>query len=224
MESYPRPSIQRGRWLRRLVVVMLALVLVGALVPWAGSQLAGWLVVADPLVHAQAIVVLGGHLPFRAQEAASLYPQGWAPEVWLTRGVQPAEDAVLARLGVQVIGEEVYNRQILERLGVPPDAIRLLHDGVQNTVEEVQVIVRELRQVGGNRVVLVTSKPHSRRVRSTWRVLIGAGSQAIVRYATEDPYDASRWWRHTSDALAVSREVFGLLNVWAGFPLRQEAR
>jgi hypothetical protein len=41
-----------------------------------------------------------------------------------------------------------------------------------------------------------------------------------VRYASADPYDAQRWWRHTRDALAVSREVFGLLNVWAGFPVQ----
>jgi uncharacterized SAM-binding protein YcdF (DUF218 family) len=125
-------------------------------------------------------------------------------------------------LGIQVVGETSYNREVLERLGVPPAAIHLLSEGVQNTVDEVNLIARELEQISGDRVILVMSKPHSRRVRATWRALVGNSPHAIVRYATGDPYDPSRWWRHTRDALAVSREVFGLMNVWAGFPVRQD--
>jgi uncharacterized SAM-binding protein YcdF (DUF218 family) len=208
---------------RRRVFVLLFILASGvALTFWGVSGLAHWLVVADPLEHAQAIAVFGGDLPFRAMEAASLYRQGWAPEVWVTRPARPAEETALARLGIKVVEEDVYNRQVLERLGVPLEAIRLLPDGVRNTVEEVRLIARELTQVGGTRVILVTSQPHSRRVRATWRALVGGSPHAVVRYATEDPYDHARWWRQTRDALAVSREVFGLLNVWAGFPVRQE--
>jgi uncharacterized SAM-binding protein YcdF (DUF218 family) len=209
-----------GRWTWCVLILLLALG--GGLAPWAVTGLARWLVVADPLTHAQAIVVLGGHLPFRAMEAASLYRQGWAPEVWLTRSSSPAEEGALARLGIRVLGEEHYNRQVLERLGVPTDAIRSLREGAQNTVEEVQLVARELKQVGGGRIILVTSKAHSRRVRATWHALVGDAPHAVVRYATEDSYDPARWWRHTRDALAVSREVFGLLHVWAGVPVRQE--
>ena len=93
--------------------------------------------------------------------------------------------------------EEVYNRAVLERLGVPAAAIRVLSRPAQNTAQEVQVIAEELQRVGGGQVILVTSKPHSRRVRATWRALIG-DSHAIVRYATSDPYDAHRWWRQTA--------------------------
>jgi uncharacterized SAM-binding protein YcdF (DUF218 family) len=151
-------------------------------------------------------------------EASSIYRQGWTSEVWLTRPPPDAGEAALRQLGIQLPSEEAYNRAVLERLGVPVTAIRVLSRPAQNTAQEVQVIAEELQRAGGGRVILVTSKPHSRRVRATWRVLIG--EHAIVRYATADPYDAHRWWRHTGDALAVSREVFGLLNVWAGFPVR----
>jgi uncharacterized SAM-binding protein YcdF (DUF218 family) len=220
------PIIDPGRasgwgWRRRRALILLiVLACLVALVVGIIARVAGWLVVADPLQPATAIVVCGGGMPFRAMEAAALYQQGWAPQVWVTRGAAPAAEAALARLGVQVIGEEHYNRQVLERLGVPAAAIRLLPEGVQNTVEEVQRIGRELRQSGGTRVILVTSRPHTRRLRGTWRALVGDTPQALVRYAMEEPYDAARWWRHTPDALAVSREVFGLLNVWAGFPVR----
>lgn len=224
IQAEGRVSAGAAIWRRPALVLLLSLALVAVLAPGGMSGLGHWLVVADQMEHGRAIVVLGGHLPFRAMEAASIYRQGWAPEVWVVREVGRAEEGVLARLGVQVIGEDTYNREVLERLGVPPGAIRLLSEGAQNTVEEVRLIAREVGRIGGDRVILVTSKPHSRRVRATWRALVGNSPQAVVRYATEDPYDPSRWWRHTRDALAVSREVFGLINVWAGFPIRQEPR
>ena len=211
---------RRWRLWITLAVVFLGLVLA----PWAMSGIGHWLVVEDPLEPASAVVVLGGQLPFRAMEAASIFHRGWAQEVWLIRASFPPEEAAVARLGVKVAGEEVYNRQVLERLGVREDRIRLLTEVVQNTAEEVQVIARELGRMGGERVIVVTSKSHSRRVRATWRALVGDSPRAVVRYAREDPYDPDRWWRRTRDALAVSREIFGLMNVWTGFPVKQESR
>jgi uncharacterized SAM-binding protein YcdF (DUF218 family) len=196
------------------VVVILALL--AALVVGGAGGLGRWLVVADRLEPARAIVVLSGHLPFRAMEAAALYQEGWAPEVWVTR---PAREPMLAQLRVQVVGEDAYNREVLNRLGVPEGAIRPLDDEVVNTAQEILLVARELRKTGGERVILVTSKPHSRRVRATWRKLVGEAPHAIVRHARRDPYDPGHWWRHTSDALAVSREALGLINVWANFPV-----
>ena len=205
-------------WPRTVVVVTVLTAVVTATLVWGVRGLGAWLVVEDPLAPARAVVALGGEVPFRAMEAASIYRQGWTSEVWLTRPPQDAGETALRQLGIQVPGEEVYNRAVLERLGVPAGAIRVLSRPAQNTAQEVQVIAQELHRVGGGQVILVTSQPHSRRVRATWRALIG--EHAIVRYATSDPYDPQRWWRHTRDALAVSREVFGLLNVWTGFPVQ----
>jgi uncharacterized SAM-binding protein YcdF (DUF218 family) len=192
-------------WARRALVALVVLALVGAGVALAVVRVGQWLLVADPLEHARAIVVLSGRIPFRAMEAASIYGDGWAPEVWITRETRTAEEAALDKLGLEVVRGDTYNREVLERTGVPSGKIRVLDDPVDNTAQEVEVIARELRRTGGDRVILVTSKPHSRRVRATWRALVGDFPHAIVR--------------HTADALAVSREVFGLMNVWAGFPV-----
>jgi uncharacterized SAM-binding protein YcdF (DUF218 family) len=196
--------------------------MVAVLLPSGGSGIGQWLVVADPLEPAKAIVVLSGRVPFRAMEAASIYREGLAPEVWLTKEVVHAEEQALGRLGVAVVRDEVYNREALERLGVKPEAIRLLGDGVWNTVDEVRLIARELARTGGDRVIIVTSKAHSRRVRATWAAIVGISPRAIVRYAREEPYGGRGWWRNTRDALDVSREVFGLMNVWAGFPVQPD--
>ena len=189
---------------------------------WGASGIGQWLMVADPLEPATAVVVLSGRVPFRAMEAASIYREGLAPEVWLTKEVVRAEEHALGRLGVAVVREEVYNREALERLGVKPEAIRLLGDGVWNTVDEVRLIAGELGRAAGDRVIIVTSKAHSRRVRATWSAIVGASPRALIRYAREEPYDARGWWRNTRDALDVSREAFGLMNVWAGFPVRPD--
>ncbi|MBI3780596.1 MAG: YdcF family protein [candidate division NC10 bacterium] len=219
-------SVRTSAWWRRALVPFLILVLVGVLSMQGIRGLGQWLVVADPLERARAIVVLTGHVPLRAMEAASIYRQGWAPEVWLTTEARSAEEAAMARLGLQVTRGETYNRAVLERLGVPHEAIRMLSEGAHNTAEEVKLVARELERAGGgsDRVIVVTSKAHTRRVRALWRALVGNSPRAIVRYAADDPYDPGRWWRHTGDALAVSREVFGLMNLWAGFPLQPDRR
>jgi uncharacterized SAM-binding protein YcdF (DUF218 family) len=181
-----------------------------------------WLVVADPLQPAPAVVVFGGHVPFRAMEAASIYKQGWTREVWLTQGAVYEEDRTLARLGINRTPEHVFSRQVLERLGVPGDAIRILPERNLNTADEVRAVARQLKAAGGDRAILVTSKYHTRRIKVIWRALVGSRSEAIVRYTPDDPFDAGRWWRNTADVRSVSREWFGLLNVWAGFPVKSE--
>ena len=69
------------------------------------------------------------------------------------------------------------------------------------------------------RVILVTSKYHTRRTRLTWHYVTGGRSQAIVRAASGDSFDANRWWQTRRHALAVVREYLGLINYYAGFPV-----
>jgi uncharacterized SAM-binding protein YcdF (DUF218 family) len=129
----------------------------------------------------------------------------------------------MRRLGIlDVRTEEERNQQVLERLGVPAAAIRVLDRGILNTMEEIELIAAELRRVGGERVILVTSKTHTRRVKATWRALVGDAPRVMVQHPEQERFDPDRWWRHTGDALEVSREVFGLVNVWAGFPVRPD--
>ena len=209
-------------WIRRALVLLVILALLAVLLPWGASGVGHWLVVADPLEPGRAIVVLSGRVPFRAVEAASIYRAGWAPEVWLTKEARAPEELALGRLGIEVVRGEAYNRAVLERLGVPASAIRLLDDSVWNTTDEMRLVARELAAGGPGGVILVTSKTHSRRVRATWSAVVGSSPRATVRYASEEPFDNGQWWRHTRDTLDVSREVFGLMNVWAGFPVRPD--
>lgn len=178
-----------------------------------------WLVVEDPLDHAQAIAVLSGRMPVRALEAAQLYRQRYAKEIWLTHSTEPGK--TLESLGVPYMGEEIYNAKILVHEGVPPGAIHVLEPPILDTADEIVAINAAVSAAPLHVVIIVTTKPHTRRVRALWRTLTRDQSRAIVRAASADPFDADHWWRNTRDALDVVREVLGLLNAWAGLPLGQ---
>lgn len=176
-----------------------------------------WLTVEDPLEKAGAIAVLSGSMPLRAIEAAKLYREGYAPEVWLTHSVEPGE--TLKKMGIPFTGEDSYNARILIHEGVPQAAIQVLEPPIVNTVDEMRVLGQALDGAKNRSVIIVTTKAHTRRTRLLWRRLLSGHGRAIVRAASEDPFDPRHWWRTTRDALDVVREVLGVLNVWAGLPL-----
>lgn len=177
-----------------------------------------WLVLEDPLEKAQAIVVLSGRMPLRAMEAAELYREGYAPKVWLTHSAEPG--ASLKAMGVSYVGEDLYNVQVLMHEGVPADAIHLLEPPIINTADELAAVSTALAAEKGGTVIIVTSKVHTRRVRILWNRLAAGRGRALICAASDDPFEPRRWWRTTGDALDVVREFLGILNAWAGMPLR----
>jgi uncharacterized SAM-binding protein YcdF (DUF218 family) len=179
-----------------------------------------WLVVEDPLEHSDAIVVLSGRLPERAVEASRVFVAGYAEQVWISPPVTPVDE--LKAMKIAYLGEDFYNEKVLIAKGVPADDIRILEHPNANTEAEVRQVAEDLRDMNLHSVIIVTSKAHTRRVRTIWTKLVGSDPRLIVRYAQDDPFDGAHWWRHTQDGLDVVRETLGLLNAWAGFPLRPE--
>lgn len=208
------PERQRRRWWipAGILAVICAMVVVLFL------KVGTWLVVEDPLVHSDVIIILSGRLPERAVEAARLYQAGYSDQVWISPPISPAEE--LKEMNINYLGEDFYNEKVLLARGVPPEVIHILENPDANTEEEVRQVSSELAANNLHSAIVVTSKPHTRRVRAMWRKLVHSDQHMIVRYSDGDPYDGTHWWRHTHDALDVSREVFGLLNVWAGLPVR----
>lgn len=179
-----------------------------------------WLVREDPLERSRAILVLSGGLPERALAAAQIYRDGYAHEVWLTQPLQPS--AHMEDLRLPYAGEEEYSRMVLIAKGVLPSNIRILKPRILNTADELRAVAAEAGPPAAGTIIVVTSKAHTRRVRALWARLPQSHGQTrlIIRAASEDYFDPEHWWRTTNDALTVVREYLGLLNAWAGLPLR----
>ncbi|MGC1618484.1 MAG: YdcF family protein [Candidatus Acidiferrum sp.] len=199
----------------RILLGFLALTLLSAvlLLLFVGR----WLVIQDPLAKAQAIVVLSGHMPLRAMEAAKLYREGYASRVLLTYSTEPR--ATLAAMGISFFGEDYYDMRILEHEGVPADAIRVLQPPIVNTADEIAAVSATMAAEKDSTVIIVTSKVHTRRVRILWNRLAAGRGRVIIRAASDDPFEPGHWWHTTGDALDVVRECLGILNAWAGMPL-----
>lgn len=206
----------------RCIVVVAVLAAIVALGVMSFRGAGRWLVREDPLGRADALLVLSGSMPFRAEAAAQLYREGCAPEVWLTRPVGLEQQ--MKPLGVEYTGEEVYNQRILENEGVPSTSIRILDGEIMNTQQEIEATSEEMQRRGKETILIVTSPEHTRRVRALWKILAPKSEKAIVRAAQEDPFDADHWWRNTQDTEAVLREYLGLLNAWAGLPVKPRGK
>jgi uncharacterized SAM-binding protein YcdF (DUF218 family) len=198
--------------------LLFGIVLVGFVELPLFRGIGSFLIVEDPLEPAAAIVSLGGHLPFREMEAAKLYRDGWAPQVIVVRAAPSAEFEALQALKINKEQEWEASIRVLIQQGVPNSAIIVPEQEGIGTLEEVQAAYTSIPTKDA-RVILVTSKFHTRRTRLTWQYVSGGRSKPIVRAATADPFDPERWWQERSFVLSVVREYLGLINFYAGFPI-----
>ena len=204
----------------KLLLLGAAVLIVAGAVVWSFRNLGFWLVAEDPLVHAQAIFILAGDPPFRAMEAATIYHQGWAPEVWLAPDGRRRRDLALAELGLEYPGERESNRAVLIKLGVPESAIRTLDTPVWYTYDEVSAAASHLARTGGTTLIIATSQYHTRRVKLLWKKLAAPEQKLVVRPDWRNGFHAGSWWRNSSDALSVVREAMGIFNASFGSPVR----
>jgi|GEM_PF-351126 hypothetical protein len=181
-----------------------------------------WLVKQDSLQPANAIAVLSGHFPDRALEAARLYRAGYAKEIWLTN---PGTNASVAKeLGIHFPSEADFNTLLLKREGVPQKAIHILESPIVNTDDELDVIGDTLEQKGRGTVIIVTDKAHTRRVHELWTRYAAERGTLIVHGISDDDFNPNGWWRDTDDTHQVIHEMLGMINVWAGKPMRTHGR
>jgi uncharacterized SAM-binding protein YcdF (DUF218 family) len=157
-------------------------------------ELASFLIIEDSLEPAAAIVSLAGEAQpaVREIEAARLYRAGWAPLIIIVRAARHQDSQAVQGPRSNATQPWELSRETLVREGVPASAILIIRDEAQNTFQELQAVYRALPSKE-SRLVLVTSKFHTRRTRLTWEHVTGGRSQAIVRSVERDSLDPTRW-------------------------------
>ena len=162
------------------------------------------LVRSDPLEKTDAIVVMAGAYGLRAREAAMLYGEHWAPAVILTRE-EPFDGFLeLKQLGVPLPEMIDLNQMTLKVLGVPQKDIWRVEDPVNSTDQEAETVRQFLTEKGVRRIIVVTSKTHTRRACMAFEHHLGAEFHVVCRYSRYDPFDPEGWWKKRKDI----RELF----------------
>lgn len=164
---------------------------------------------------ADAIIPLGSVRPDRAIGAAALFHKGLAPRVLVPKPVTSAHPNRMQAVGPWVSRRQAMAAQVLERLDVPDTAITLLSEGAATTQEELETVGRYARRAGYHRLILVTSRYHTRRVRIIWNIAF-AGDPAAIVYAlpsqnvAEENALENGWWRSRSGRQVVAHEYLGI--------------
>jgi uncharacterized SAM-binding protein YcdF (DUF218 family) len=185
-------------------------------VVFAAPRLGAWLVVEDPLQKADAIFVLGGTIYERPLEAVDLYHEGWAPRMLLVRQYPDSGEAELRRRGIAYKREIDLQVDVLMRLGVPQSAIEILSER-NSTKDEADALRDIVASKGWRRIIVVTSKQHTRRARMVMNQrLANTSAQAIVRASRYDESDVASWWRDRSTLRFTLFETQRLIAYWVG--------
>ena len=167
------------------------------------SYVANWLSVGDQPQKADAILVLGGSFT-RPFQAADLYRQGLARKVYVSVPAREEQYRLLDAAGIAFPREEEIVRQVLQKKGVPADAIEFFGKDSISTAAEAQA-ARALFAKGTPRLLVVTSPYHLRRARMTFSDALPAADIRVIATGY-DPFPQS-WWQDRSAARNVLLEL-----------------
>jgi uncharacterized SAM-binding protein YcdF (DUF218 family) len=160
-------------------------------------------IVDDPLVRADAIVILGGGIETRPFEAARLYQKALAPKILI---VKP-NSGPTSTMGIRSPEADV-TEQILLNQGVPKTNIAVSGHDAMNTYDE-SIAVRDWAGTNRNKsVIIVTDVFSTRRVRWLFRKqLKDTGVRVFVRAVPVREYKTEDWWQHEQGIVAFQNEV-----------------
>lgn len=151
-------------------------------------------------VKADAVVVLYTGVDYypRLIEAARLYTEGFAETVVINGNRKTDVLRSIERMGYRPCCHwaEDYIR-ILQLHGVAKgDIVAVSAEDAFDTITEAEAVGGVLLDRKIERILLTTSKFHTRRARYIWRSLFGNRIRIDAVAARSDPYDPAGWWKH----------------------------
>jgi len=161
------------------------------------------LISVDTLERADAIFLLGGGSFDRGREAAKLFNEKYADYIICTGGQisgtlkslnLPYTEAMVSKIGM------VKNHQI------KPESIIALEEGT-STREEAKLILAYCKQRGFLKIIVLSSKFHTRRIINVFKPLFDKnGIDIIVHGAPSSIYKEYEWWKKEEGMIMVNNE------------------
>ncbi|WNJ18836.1 YdcF family protein [Pontibacter sp. G13] len=202
------------KFLKRLLRWFLALAILGVLlfalrVPIM-KGIGGVLISEDTPQPVDAIFVLSGLSLERAPLAAEYWREGLSERiVAVGSNVNPA----LAGIG-NPIPDAQLSAKILLDLGVDTTDVFILEQG-SSTWEESEAILGYANREDLHKVMIISSKFHTRRIRSVFfQKFKSDGIDVVVVGADPLDYDIDRWWEFETSLIFVNNEYIKMLYYW----------
>ncbi len=163
------------------------------------TEIGEFLVRTDTPVPAEAAVVLSTGIEYypRLIESARLYKKGLANKV-VINGNRKSE--ALRKLEKQGFKRTCSWHEtpvgILEFLGVPKEKVLAINaEDAYDTVSEANIVGNALAARGISKIIVTTSKFHTRRAGHIWRAAFSERFEIQTVAARDDPFQTDGWWK-----------------------------
>lgn len=206
--------------LKKLLLTAVALVVVFYTAgPWLLTQAGEFLVADDtPVEAADAVVVLStgvDYLP-RLMQAAALHRQGLAGRVVINGNRKTEVHRDLEAQGYAPPSAWYEDGiSVLEFLGVErSNIVPVSAEDAYDTVSEARIVGGVLAKSDIRRLIITTSKFHTRRSLAIWSYLHDQRFELQVIPAENDPFEVDGWWHYGRQIKQVLAEYGAWLYFW----------
>jgi uncharacterized SAM-binding protein YcdF (DUF218 family) len=171
------------------------------------KAMGNYLILEDSIEEVEALFVLGGGTFDRGNEAVKLYNNGHAPQIVCTSENIPSVLEVIDTL----LTEAQLSQKHIANLGVPLENVIALNKAT-STKEEAKVIHDYCKEHGLKKVMILSSKFHTRRVNKVFNQQFeNSGIELVFRGAPSSKYKENKWWQKESGLLFVNNEYIKLM-------------
>ncbi len=191
-------STQKKKLLYTSLIGLLTVILLTVFSRHILTAAGQWLVVSDAPSRVEAIVVLntGVEIYPRLIQAAELYNAGYAGKIVINGNRKTEVLRELEARGYRSCCTWSENSiRVLNLGGVPRErVISISAEDAYDTVSEAKIVGRAVIEAGINRIILATSKYHTRRARFIWRQMYAGRLKIRAVAAQSDLYNPEGWW------------------------------
>lgn len=195
----------KGKWIAVLGVPLAFLLFLILFHSQLLTFYAGWFVVSDASVGADAIICLSGDRETRNPECLRLWKEGYAKRLFVTEERPKNKEFNQLELSHLEFAQAVTKRM---KLNAVWELLPSLSGGATSTFDEAEDALAMARQEGWARIILVTDEFHTRRSLLAFKkVFEGSDIEVQVAGAPNEVFSADNWWKSDRGIVAYFGET-----------------
>lgn len=196
----------RSRWTRAGLVLLVLVIGLWCFRYPLLRAMGAFLVTEDPVMHADAVYVLGGAALDRGSEAARLQARGVSDRFIFTGESVPND---IAALGLTATEGEC-TRQVAISHGLPEVMAMALKRGT-STKEEADALLDQALRDGADTVMVVSNEFHLRRIGFVFKQRFAERGITVLLHGAPNPlFSAKDWWTCEEGLMMLNNEYVKL--------------